>query len=170
MEKLPGANLERVKMLLRNQLTFLFDVDEEVEQTSYPGTIPQALMLINGSLVNLGVTAVPGTALADLLAMPLSDGEKIEALFLRTVSRRPTADELKRLVEYLAAKREVVLSPAGGGVARLPPLRGKGAGVPDPLERLNVRYAKSYQPTPKDQAFEDLFWALLNSSEFFFQH
>ena len=37
---------------LRKQFNFLFDVDEEAHKESYEGTIPQALMLMNGRSVN----------------------------------------------------------------------------------------------------------------------
>jgi hypothetical protein len=39
---------------------------------------------------------------------------------------------------------------------------------PDPLGRLEERDAKN--ASPKRRAFEDVFWALLNSSEFTFNH
>jgi hypothetical protein len=45
---------------------------------------------------------------------------------------------------------------------------GRGA-PPDPVARLAPRLPGSTQ-TPERQAWEDLFWALLNSSEFTFRH
>ena len=39
----------------------------------------------------------------------------------------------------------------------------------DPLARAGGRMA-GVAKTPKEQAYEDLFWALLNSSEFLFNH
>jgi hypothetical protein len=39
---------------------------------------------------------------------------------------------------------------------------------PDPLGRLEMRDART--TNPKHRAFEDVFWALLNSSEFAFNH
>jgi hypothetical protein len=114
-----AAKIEK-RPQLRNAVTFLFDVDEEEEQTDYDGTVPQALMLMNGALANSGAT------LGEVFAMPLSDEKKIEALYLRTLSRRPSAGELQRFA---------------------PMVRDR-----------------------KKQGYEDVFWALLNSSEFGFRH
>jgi hypothetical protein len=134
--KLAAPQLDKLKTQIRQAINFLFDVDEEVAQADFEGTVPQALMQINGQLFNNAASVLPGTALAEVLAMPVSDGAKVEALYLRALSRRPTATERRRWEEFVAAPRQVV---------------GKRA-------------------TAKQQAFEDLYWALLNSSEFYFRH
>jgi hypothetical protein len=121
--------LEKAKAQLRKQFDFLFDVDEESHTTTYEGTIPQALMLMNGRQVNRTMRVGRHGALLKVLAMPSTDENRVEALFLRTVSRKPTPDETK---------------------AALAALPERGAG--------------------RQAAFEDLFWALLNSSEFVFNH
>jgi hypothetical protein len=46
---------------------------------------------------------------------------------------------------------------------------GAQAGA-DPLARIAVMRNQFRTPTPKQQAYEDMFWALLNSSEFLFNH
>jgi hypothetical protein len=186
LEKVAGNNLEGLKFAMQRQFTFLFDVDEESEQKEFEGTIPQALMLLNGNITNRSVVPIPGTALADVLAMPGGDEAKITALYLRTVSRKPTQPELNRWVAFVNAPRDVVqddrpaVQPAALG-ARFPRMQGllqngqapkkqgmRGNG-PDPLNRLNPRLDPP-NPTPTQQAYEDLFWALLNSSEFMFNH
>src|SRR5258708_119467 len=48
LERMAGGNVEAVKFQLNRQFTFLFDTDEENEQKAFEGTIPQALMLLNG--------------------------------------------------------------------------------------------------------------------------
>jgi hypothetical protein len=163
---------------IARQFTFLFDVDEEFEQKDFEGTIPQALMLLNGGLVNRSVTPIPGTALADVLDIPGADSQKVEALYLRTLSRKPTATELAKWTTFVNAPRDVV---ADNGAAQPGPNArrrqmaanpGKGnkrVGDFDPLARVGSRAAIAGD-TPKGQAYEDLFWALLNSSEFMFNH
>ena len=42
-------------------------------------------------------------------------------------------------------------------------------GAPGPLGKIG-RKLGSVAKTPRDRAYEDLFWALLDSSEFAFQH
>jgi hypothetical protein len=123
------GELEKAKAQLRKQFDFLFDVDEESHGATFEGTIPQALMLMNGQAVNRTTRVGRQGALLKVLAMPTSDERRVEALYLRTVSRRPTADESKAALEAI-------------------PERGAG----------------------RQAAFEDLFWALLNSSEFVFNH
>jgi hypothetical protein len=177
IERFAGGNLQQIKFIVQRQFGFLFDVDEEFEQKEFEGTIPQALLLLNGSLTNSGASRIPGTALAEILAQPGTDAQKLEALALRTLSRRPTAAELARWTAFVNAPRAVAEVETAPGPA--PNLRAnrakailkqKGGGPPDPLSRLNTgRFAPS-PGTARQQAYEDLFWALLNSSEFVFNH
>ncbi len=164
-----AENLEKVKQQVRQLVTFLFDVDEEIAENDFEGTIPQALMLINGQLLNNATAALPGTSITEVLAMPVGDTPKIEQLYLRTLSRMPTAAEVARWTKFLNADREVVNTGKPKPVARVQD--GKTAkGTPqDPMRRIAARL-KPGEATPKSQAFEDLQWALLNSSEFFFKH
>lgn len=86
---------------------------------AYEAGIPQALRLMNSRIVNnpLAVRQAVG---------PARGPAAVERLYLSTLSRRPTADEAKRVNDYLAAN--------GNGV----------------------------------EAYSDVLWALLNSSEFAF--
>lgn len=156
LEEALGQRADALRAGMRKKFRFLFDVDESGESDDFEGTIPQALLLLNGPLVGHGASALAGTALADVLAMPGGDAAKIEALYLRTLSRRPSAEETARWVRFLdeaAAAPDDAPAPAAQG----------------PLARLYKR-APSVAETPRDRAYEDLFWALLGSSEFAFQH
>ena len=180
LEKQFGANVDQMKANAQRQFTFLFDVDEEFEQKEFEGTIPQALMLLNGGLTNRGVGAIPGTALADVMAMPGGDDARVESLYLRTLSRKPTAAELSRWMAFLNAPRDEVIDdrPAQAQVnpralrqMNRPKQARKAAAGPDAFNRLGEGpRAASGSRTPRQQAYEDLFWALLNSSEFMFNH
>jgi hypothetical protein len=183
LEKQFGANVDQMKTAVQRQFSFLFDVDEEFEQKEFEGTIPQALMLLNGGLTNRGVSPIPGTALSDVMAMPGGDDAKIESLYLRTLSRKPTAAELSRWTAFLNAPRDAVVGQPGAGAPPLDrreqrqlvrPQQGKkraGPGGADAISRLGAGpRARSMGASPRQQAYEDLFWALLNSSEFMFNH
>lgn len=96
---------------------------------TYEGTIPQALMLMNGRAVNQTLRVGRAGALLKVLGTPETDELRIETLYLRTISRRPTAQELKTALALVQ-------------------VRG----------------------SPRQEAFEDLLWALLNSTEFVLNH
>jgi hypothetical protein len=169
LSRLAGDDLEGLRADLRRQMTFLFDVDEQADEAVYQGTIPQALMLLNGRLVNGGAAAIPGDALDAILARGDGDAAAIEALYLRTLSRRPTPEELAHWTGFVDTPREEALAgdasppgPKGGGAARAAFVGERRLARAD---RLLPR-----RETPKQQAFEDVLWALLNSSEFTFNH
>jgi Protein of unknown function (DUF1549)/Protein of unknown function (DUF1553) len=152
-----GERADALRARMRTRFRFTFDVDEGSESDNFEGTIPQALLLLNGPLVGHGSSALRGTALAEVLAMQGGDAAKIEALYLRTLSRRPSAEETVRWVRFLDE------------AASAPEEQPASAGAQSPLARLGKR-APSVARTPRDRAYEDLFWALLDSSKFAFQH
>ncbi len=156
-------DLDQVRFRVRQRYGFLFDVDEQTDQTDYAGTIAQALALLDGSVVGTGTRLLPGGALAEVLAQPGDDASKIQALYLRTLSRFPTAGEIARWIAFLA---ESVGSP---DAAAPPPSRAGAPGQPDPLARLENR-ALGPREDIRARAWEDLLWALLNSSEFVDNH
>jgi hypothetical protein len=184
------VDVDRIRYALFTAYSYLFDVDEEFDQTDFEGTISQALALLNGRLVGGGTSDVPGSALDKIIAQPGTDADKIAALYLRTLSRRPTPEESDYFVRYVNEPHPVdadppaatpsgsAPAPAAGPLARLKGLKAQAQGGgkkgapnlagPDPLGRLEIRDAKS--ANPKHRAFEDVFWALLNSSEFTFNH
>ncbi len=172
LERVAGERREQLEAQLRRGFGFLFEVDEEADADGdHEGTIPQALFLLNGALGAAGASAaIPGAALGEVLAGPGTDAQRIEALYLRALSRRPTDAEIERWVRFVNEPREAVRTDppaapeAGAG-------RGKKRG-PGQVE-LPPRLARRLQARPgtaREQAYEDLLWALLNSSEFFFNH
>jgi hypothetical protein len=96
---------------------------EDADPTEYQVGIPQALRLMNSPQMN------NANMLTGLLSGGKSAPEVIEQLYLKTLSRRPTREELNRLTEYAARS---------GGQPRA--------------------------------AYADMLWALINSSEFAFNH
>ena len=97
-------------------------------------SILQALTLMNGRLVADATSLERSEMLAAVVSAPFMDTtERIETLYLAALSRKPTANELDRLLKYV------------------------DGGTPDNNKR-------------PDRALADVFWALLNSSEFILNH
>jgi hypothetical protein len=157
-------DLEQIRFRVKQRYGFLFDIDEESDAPDYEGTISQALALLNGGVVAAGSSALPGGALADVLAMPGDDSAKIEALYLRALARPPTAGEAASWTKFLAEAQD---APAPAPLAAKKKNPPGGAG--DPLRPLEVR-AAGERVDARARAYEDMFWVLLNSSEFGLNH
>lgn len=153
-------NMEGLRLQLVRQYAFLFETDEADDVPDYSGTVTQALSLLNGALVGHGARSVAGSALDRVLATPGDDGAKIEALALRVLSRKPTSEEKTRWTNYVQIAQK---TPP----PTIPPPKKGGAGA-GPLARLGNK--GSATSDPKRAAYEDLLWAMLNSSEFVFNH
>ncbi len=150
------ANMDALRATVARQYAFVFDTDEEADAPDYSGTVTQALALLNGALVRQGSRALPGGTAAEIANGTGSDEEKIDALALKVLARPATAEERERWLAYV---RE-----AHGERTKPKPKAGKR----DPLERLSNRRAGAVPP--RTAAYEDLLWALLNTSEFSFNH
>jgi hypothetical protein len=156
LEDAAGGDLYKVKEKMQKDFTFLFDVDEPDDDDSFSGTIPQALMLLNGGLVNRSVRPIPGTAMDAVFTLK-TDPERIEELYLRTLSRPPTADETAHWLTFINGADAEAQN-------EMPPKPNQPGDVMGKLQK-NI-----HDKAPKKKAYEDLFWALLNSSEFIFNH
>jgi hypothetical protein len=164
--------IDKVKEQIHRQFAHVFDVDEDAQDDDFDGTITQTLMLLNGRITNQGASSAPGTAVGEALALPGGDDAKIRYLYLRALGREPSADETARWTAFVNAPREWASAP--------PPAdkvddgkkgKGKKGKQPpkDPLAKMDKkRPAKAGDP--KRQAYEDVLWTLLNSSEFLFNH
>jgi hypothetical protein len=102
----------------------LFGVDPSVPNEDVLGTIPQALFLMNSPMVHSRTQARPGTVLGEILMQAPNDQAALNALYLRVLSRHPTAKEIDACSHYMS----------------------------------NVGN--------RAEAFEDIYWALINSTEF----
>jgi len=127
-----SGNYERRRMQQQNwteQFLRIFGNDEE-EPTLYSGTIPQALLMMNGPLVRTAISGEKGSYLYTVMTNPAykKDPERIRALYLAALGRGPTSAEMKGLQSMMAR-------------------------YPDRLS-----------------AYQDLYWALLNSNEFIVNH
>jgi hypothetical protein len=74
--------------------------------TDFKGGIPQALLLMNGSLVSRATDLEDSLTLRAVLEAPfLKEADKLDTLFLAAYSRFPRADERDKLLEVVRARR-----------------------------------------------------------------
>ena len=111
------------------QFKTIFGNDDE-EAAMYSGTIPQALLMMNGQLVKAAISGDQGSYLASVLSNPAykKEPDRIRALYMASLGRIPSSSELKNM-------------------------QGMMSKSPDKLS-----------------AYQDLYWALLNSNEFIVNH
>jgi hypothetical protein len=87
------------------QFTTAFGTDDAGEATTFNGSIPQALTLMNGDLLRRATGNQPGSMLYRVASDPKMDNaERIRYLYLAAVSRLPTREELAISNELLAAR------------------------------------------------------------------
>jgi hypothetical protein len=136
----------RLKENLLRQFTIAFNNDENAEADTFNGTVPQALFLMNGDLMNRAISMNSGSYLRESVDQILDqqrksrgkarsgDIELLNDLYLSAVSRYPNQRETK-----LAAM----------------------------LLQDTLASSKDKDPIA---GYQDIFWALLNSSEFVLNH
>jgi len=108
----------------------IFGGNEDDEPTLFSGSIPQALLMMNGGLVQKAISVDKGSYVHTVLANPRlrNDAARIDAFYIASLGRRPSRSETSQLVKLMKSER-------------------------DPLK-----------------AYQDLYWALLNSNEFIVNH
>jgi len=123
----PGQAKLRVP---RKAFNLVFGYDPSASREEVASSIPQALALMNGPQFNRALLGRnKRTLLGHLLTEITDENSLIEELYLRCLSREPTAGELARALNY--------------------------------LEEMKSDHSRWRQ-----QAYEDLLWALINSVEF----
>jgi hypothetical protein len=96
---------DQVRERWLRQFNNAFGTDDGGESTSFNGTIPQALTLMNGPLVTRATGNGRGSMLAWVAEnQKMNNAEKIRYLYLAALSRRPTKPEVALSNELLAAR------------------------------------------------------------------
>jgi len=109
-----AANLDRQRDAWLTQFIFAFGNDEGEEGTTFNGTIPQALMMMNGELMGRAVGGKPGSFLDDLKLRALDQAKiappvfMVNNLFLAALSRYPTAREMAAASKVLTSNPDTV--------------------------------------------------------------
>jgi len=126
-----STSLQRIFGINSPRATFMEKFTEQEKKTEYHTSIPQALTMMNNQLINEATDPAKGRVLGGIVSSSfLTTPEKIEALTLAALSRKPTAEEAKKLLGY--------------------------------VEKQGAKNEK--------KALSDVYWALLNSTEFKFNH
>jgi hypothetical protein len=96
---------EKAKSEWLQQFVTAFGTDEGDEATNFNGSIPQALMMMNGDLIQKATDASKGSFLATLASSNLRPAQQIEYLFLAALARRPSSAELSAANALQAARQ-----------------------------------------------------------------
>jgi hypothetical protein len=97
---------ERRRMMAMREFLFTFPDDEERQGDTFTGSVSQALLLLNGAVANAGARARADLALGRILAASTDPAQRIEWMFLATLSRMPTTAERDRYAAYLAKHKD----------------------------------------------------------------
>jgi hypothetical protein len=107
----PTPPEQRVYDLNSPRAVFLSKFASQEKRTEHQTSIPQALALMNSSVIADVTTLERSETLGAIAEAPFLDtAGKVEALFLAALSRKPRADEAERMVRYVQ----------GGGPAKDP--------------------------------------------------
>jgi hypothetical protein len=143
----------------------------ECERSNEP-SMSQVLHLTNGNTLNMKIEA-SGNRIDRLLAA--DDEAIVEDLYLSALSRLPTPSERKRISSALAQTEDSDRLPALvdlrqkiAAVQRIKDAAARRKAIERVEERIRAIPAESVRQRRK--AIEDLYWSVLSSNEFLFNH
>ena len=95
-----GAQEEQRRRWMQ-QFVVAFENDENDESTTFNGTIPQALMMMNSELMDKACSVERGSFLFESMSSPGNEAQKIQELYLAALSRNPTKTEIGKVQKML---------------------------------------------------------------------
>ena len=105
-ESLNYNERERAKQRWLAQFNTAFGNDENGEATTFNGSIPQTLMMMNGDMIKQATSSKDGSFLYNIAwNNKLSGNQKVRYLYLAGLSRTPARDELKVCNQLLASRK-----------------------------------------------------------------
>ena len=97
---------ERTKREWLSQFVTAFGTDDNEETTTFNGTIPQTLMMMNGELISEATSVDKGSFLYRLANdAKMKNPAKIRRLYLAAFSRQPTTKEIMLANDVLRARK-----------------------------------------------------------------
>lgn len=155
-----AAQAEAQRQTWLRQFVQTFGTDENDESSSFNGTIPQALLLMNGQLTNNALSGGRGSLIARVVNSVDGKLKDTDTPPLKSARARQLAAlrAAKARGRNVAAKIETLFLVA---LARRP--------TEAEMEAFNEVYQNSNYRDPT-QGLQDVFWAVLNSNEFIINH
>ncbi|MFO1001753.1 MAG: DUF1553 domain-containing protein [Planctomycetaceae bacterium] len=95
-----GAQEEQRRRWMQ-QFVVAFENDENDESTTFNGTIPQALMMMNSELMEKACSVERGSFLFESMSSPGNEAQKIQELYLAALSRNPSKTEIGKVQKML---------------------------------------------------------------------
>ena len=96
------GRLESMKRDYMRRFLYLLDNGEMEEIEAFNGTVPQALMMINGPLVNDSADHDErGSYLSYILKKKRTVADRVSEIYLTVLSRRPTTKEIRYFDQYI---------------------------------------------------------------------
>ncbi|MCA8988245.1 MAG: DUF1553 domain-containing protein, partial [Planctomycetaceae bacterium] len=90
------------------QFVTTFGTDENDEATTFNGSIPQALMMMNGELMETATKCEPGSLLHAVVQSNEKDTRKVQLLYLASLGRNPTTRDLSAVRKLMQASGDPV--------------------------------------------------------------
>ena len=87
------------------QFIIAFGTDEGDDATTFNGSIAQVLMMFNGDLMKVATSTGNGGFLDRIASAPGKNAAKIDAIYMAALARKPTAKEVARANDLMAARK-----------------------------------------------------------------
>jgi hypothetical protein len=95
------AAVERLMTQTLREYKFAFDDDEMLETDNFDGSVPQALLLLNGELTNRGARSGQAGVLGEILRRTRDPQSRLDDMYLAVYTRLPRPEERAFLLEHL---------------------------------------------------------------------
>jgi hypothetical protein len=88
------AAVDRERQRMQQQFVMQWETEDNDEANLFDGSVPQALMMMNSPLIQTALDSSKGTYIGRVVRSDRSEVEKIEAVAMAALSRRPSAGEI----------------------------------------------------------------------------